>query len=433
MGTMPKQQINSNKKPESRVNFHPDILQQSLLEQERKKTIRDLSSVVLSNVFGEDEAQSQIRIDAERLGRAVQDAGLYAYGISAVEVWILNQETGHLVRPGFRQPLRAACWWTNPAMPRTDALSRLDDPAHADYDDPDPCPPGCDLAGILYASKRFGISRKNTITLASEKQIIQHRKIASAPCYEDVFLDMEGRSNENENFHRDQPFRNERTKLLRSLSLSRKDLHHHGRLFFRDIKSLLQDPDSAKSPRLTLIQDAGFTHATCIHFNAGGEEGIVIYYTNIGSELNAPFLPGSTGANKALANDYYLLRATELIGSAIACIDARRAITVMTRGSIVTMLETLGGNQEYRDLDINQMKATPKFIVKKAIKVWWSKCHGAKLQIPPASSWNEGSFVTDVVGSFLKNLVFVVILFSIDWLLNTTSEFFKFFLQLFSR
>jgi len=83
------------------------------LQLQKKTQIRSLSNEILSDAFGTIATQQQVNIDSERLHRAVKDAGYYAYGIAAVEVWILQEETGQLVRPGVRPALRAAGWWTN--------------------------------------------------------------------------------------------------------------------------------------------------------------------------------------------------------------------------------------------------------------------------------------------------------------------------------
>jgi len=429
----------------SHVHFDPDILQQqSELERERKTTIRNLSSVVLSNAFGEDETQKQIRIDAERLERAVQDAGLYAYGISAVEVWMLNDETGQLVRPGFRKPMRAAGWWTNPNMPRTDALSRLDDPTHDDYDDPTPCPPGCDLAGILYANQHYTVPQSKLEILLSDKEVgettkpgieashplhemqinssegehpvihqprnaiprkhtRQHRKTKSAPCEDFSFVaDIEHPGTKTD--RPIQTIRSETPKNIRSRSANL--LNHQTALFFRDIDSLLRDPDSAKTHRLSLIKDAGFTHATGVHFHTGGVQGIVIYYTNR-SDLNHHLGAGNVHIDTTLANEFYLFRATELIGSVVACIDARRAITVMTKSILASSLDFLAETSESIDFESNPDDSKPKSKIKKAVTAWWSKCHGAKFQVPPVFAWGEAFFT--FAGAFISLLIMAAI------------------------
>jgi len=170
-------------------------------------------------------------------------------------------------------------------------------------------------------------------------------------------------------------------------------LHHPTALFFRDINSLLQDPDSAKTHRLSFIKDAGFTHATGVHFHTGGVKGIVIYYTNR-SDLYHPLGAGNVHLDTTLANEFYIFRATELIGSVVACIDARRAITVMTKRSLAaSSLETSAKTSQSTEFENNPDDTNPKSKIKKAIKAWWSKCHGAEFQVPPVFAWGEGSFV----------------------------------------
>jgi len=112
--------------------------------------------------------------------------------------------------------------------------------------------------------------------------------------------------------------------------------NYHQLFRFRDIKSLLHDPDTAKTSRLGLLDEAGFSHAAGIPFRSGGVEGIVLYYTiKLSTEKTIAAVIDPTTANLAeggtisIANQVYLLRATELIGAVITSIEARRAVMVM--------------------------------------------------------------------------------------------------------
>jgi hypothetical protein len=363
-------------------------------------------------------------------------------------------------------------------MPRTDALSRLDDPEHDNYDDPSPCPAGCDLAGILYASstsntynKSAGRERKldrakssrtlfvdlnfedDTETIRApppspsprRTPVFRHRKTKSAAPEYIGQIDPVYANTETHNIHPLQQIQSERIQSESSPSqpspvlvkttnvqpLQRiqriqsesppaqpspvlvKNINRititttNNAIIFRDINSLVQDPDTAKSRRLSLIQEAGFTHAAGIHFNNGGVEGVVIYYTTIGSELNQPFDIGSPEGQRTLANEFYLLRATELIGAAVACIEARRAITVMMRRCYLSTLEAANENNSNVENQIDDGDTKPKSKTRKAMKAWWHKCKGAKMQMPPGFSWGEAMF------SFAGSLISLLLLMGI--------------------
>jgi hypothetical protein len=83
--------------------------------------------------------------DESRLSRAVRDAGRYADGIAAVEVWILDDI--HLVRPD-------GGWWRDPNFEALDedALDRIEDQERDDYVVPPPQLPGTGLAGGLWTA-----------------------------------------------------------------------------------------------------------------------------------------------------------------------------------------------------------------------------------------------------------------------------------------
>jgi len=176
---------------------------------------------------------------------------------------------------------------------------------------------------------------------------------------------------------------------------------------------IAQDPDCAKSSRLDLLLEAGFSHAAGIHFNVAGIHGIVIYYTAIGDKLNQPVDAQSEEGTRMLANEYYLQRATDIIGATVASIDARRAITVIRRKmmkktnlytddfglSFEEEEEVVEANKEHnQELDLPSMGENcssshekPKSCsIPKAIEKWWYKCQGAHMQVPPSSSWRQG-------------------------------------------
>jgi len=177
------------------------------------------------------------------------------------------------------------------------------------------------------------------------------------------------------------------------------------------------------------LQDAGFSHAAGIPFQSGGVEGIVIYYTTRSStatttatdtDINVNFVDGGI---TSVANQVYLLRATELIGAVVATIEARRAVMVMKLESAASLCSSDGrpradsavepSGDDANTLDVTKLTNTTEFSTKttKGLKVWWSKCHGGKLQIPPAMSWNQalwtftGAFASLLLLSGLNNYI----------------------------
>ena len=88
-------------------------------------------------------------------------------------------------------------------------------------------------------------------------------------------------------------------------------------MIWRDLKSLVQDPDTAKGPRMKLLEEAGFGQATGIRFESGVTTGFIIYFVQ--SDVDNDILNG-------VANVSYLRQCTQFIGSAVAMTEARRAI-----------------------------------------------------------------------------------------------------------
>lgn len=194
--------------------------------------------------------------------------------------------------------------------------------------------------------------------------------------------------------------------------LTSNNVNYHPLLHFRDIKSLLHDPDTAKTPRLALLDEAGFSHAAGISFQSGGVEGIVIYYTiRISTNNTVAAIIDTNSANLAeggttsIANQVYLLRATELIGAVVASIEARRAVMVMKLESSLTSPSTASvTTSSDSSFCIEQFQTETKssssingrvlFTLKaaKSLKVWRSKCCGGNLQIPPAMPWEQSSW-----------------------------------------
>ena len=84
-------------------------------------------------------------VDERRVYRATQEAGQHAFGVVAVDVWILDHGNFVHVPGGF---------WVNPVFAKrhpSDALERIVNPNHLHYSPPLPQVPGAGLAGYFWA------------------------------------------------------------------------------------------------------------------------------------------------------------------------------------------------------------------------------------------------------------------------------------------
>ena len=328
------------------------------------------------SLTSEIDKEEQSLIDAERLSQSLKEAVKYSYGVSAVEVWILN-EKGQLVRPGIHRDFRSAGWFSNPRMPRNDALCQLDDPTHPNYNDPNPCPVDCDLAGVLYRdSEDAGLPKKHSV-------LVKGDILESFQTTGDIFY---------------------------SIRFSRQT----NGLFFRDIDSLLQDPLTAKTPRLALIKEAGLTHAAGIHFNRFGVSGVVVYYFQNVTTLNPLFRSGgdtNIALIKSEANISQLQCAAETIGLVLASIDVCHVLTALMDKSAdpcvqETVVENSEENKKILDGDaVGQNFASHK--IKRGLAAWWSKCLGASFPIPPGFTWTATIFT--FFSAFISLILLTVI------------------------
>ena len=161
-------------------------------------------------------------------------------------------------------------------------------------------------------------------------------------------------------------------------SITKDDALSRSRMFHR----ILQDPDSAKMHRLDLILDAGFSHAAGAHFHMGGVDGIVISCTSFeANSCNSSFI-------RSAPNSFCWIFAAEIIGAVLSSIgpchdiDAIKKIKINSSKTGVISIS----NQD-EDGFIS------KGVIQKGMKMWWSKCYGRNLQIPPAFSWGEGTSI----------------------------------------
>lgn len=90
-------------------------------------------------------------VEEKRLSRIVSETGEDAWGIDAVEVWLLESDhSGRLVRAD-------GGYWRNPDMQLDEFLSRLEDKSNPMYVPAEPVLVGVDLPGILWMESSEGV------------------------------------------------------------------------------------------------------------------------------------------------------------------------------------------------------------------------------------------------------------------------------------
>lgn len=55
--------------------------------------------VAFANSAAQSREERDVEFDEDMLRRAIADTGKWAYGTISVEAWVLNEQTGKLVRP----------------------------------------------------------------------------------------------------------------------------------------------------------------------------------------------------------------------------------------------------------------------------------------------------------------------------------------------
>ena len=83
-------------------------------------------------------------IDEKRLHRTLKDAGLYAYGLQGIAVWVFDDDQDRLVSiPG-------GFWYNENIVQPSEELQRLTDNTRSDHVPMKPVAPGTDIAGLLW-------------------------------------------------------------------------------------------------------------------------------------------------------------------------------------------------------------------------------------------------------------------------------------------
>lgn len=394
-----------------------------------RRVIKHLASQILDPL--------ELLIDDRRLSRAVRDAGEFSYGVIACEVWLINEDD-KLLRP-------KGGWWHNSKLYQSCQQSTLLDELEAT--DPEPGLPGVDLPGILWtevAEISDDGEHKDGLSSRTGRFFAGHRSTEDLPA-----KDPQHHHNRQRHHHLDSTLEAERSpfpshRLGRagpSMEGSmRLALHHHHNpnpLFWRDLHSIAEDPDSAKTPRLQQLMDAGLGVAAGIPFHVRNHPGLVVYFARSHTR---------THLISNVANDAYLKASAQIIGHAAALSEIRRASVEARRRHNVDASERFRrnlienkkknadkvpeevacfdheGNSSWNcevgdakpssvkeedstcvleDLPLD--KDTPLDRYYHGIQTWFHKCKGGNLQVPPALTFRQSLWTA--LGAFCGLLV----------------------------
>jgi hypothetical protein len=300
------------------------------------KILSLISTVIQEEEEEEEEEEKDGLYDTTRkplLSQTLKEVGSCGYEVAAIEVWLYDSGTGTLNRP-----YSSSSWWTNTKMmPQTDSLRIVIDPTHPSYGEPPPCPPGCDLAGILWSntsttagrtkggsniftsSKRVhydddfpkGCSVANSTTthhyqLPTRQRTAEIQDSTSMgatvsflvdtpqlqnPVFASVqqnYIDEveEGKASPDSTMQDsiNNASRKRSPSVLESIfrsALGRRPQNHSyfvPSIVYRDIHSILYNVDDAKSHRLLQLKNAGFTSAAGIRFTTTNQSYRLHYH-----------------------------------------------------------------------------------------------------------------------------------------------------------
>lgn len=384
-GTMIRQQLPRDE-PESKVNVDveeanvPDLLSPRSWDQQSNDADEETSS---TSPPGENGVREYIRklsshfsnpaeidMDIQRLANVVQQAGEYAYGLAAIEVYLFSDPRLIPVHGG---------WWRDLSMEPCDAFAMLEDPNNGNYVGPEINIPGVGLVGVLWSSSVAGNhAMKGNSTFAS-----MSRGVMAA-------------SSSVSSLIRNTPFGRKK-----AATEDKKASGARYGLCWRDLASLSEDPDTIVRPRLEVMRQAFFAKATGILFDAQGSLGMVVFYAKSGVDMKRL---------SAVVNETYLVRAASLIGSTLAMTEARRA-SIMFQQCYSENVEEHATTQEAK-IKVPMQASSPSLasIMRANIGTWFHKCLGGALQIPPGMTLQQslwtifGVFVSLLILSSLNEL-----------------------------
>jgi len=364
---------------------------------------------VISQLASQVSDPEELCIDDRRLFRAVRDAGEYSSGILACEVWLLNEDD-ELVRPN-------GGWWHNSKLHQSQVSSRLQ---KLEATMPPPVQPGVDVPGILWSETAERHDRDIGIVHRSDSLSVGHRSTEN-------LKDMHPHSHQHHNYNHSMTPSGPSIEGLLHLSFH----HNPPALFWRDLKSIIEEPDLPKTDRIQQLVAAGLGRATGVPFHVRTQQGLVIYYAR-------SLASGSLIEN--VANDAYLRAAAEMVGHVAALSEVRRASIEARRRSKREIFNRFCKNMMEYQKDMSQItdeslkeflfgirdiETLPKYAdkvegpilmddvpprstrtmerVHQVLRGWLHKCKGGNLQVPPAMTFRQSLWT--IFGAFCGLLV----------------------------
>lgn len=169
-------------------------------------------------------------------------------------------------------------------------------------------------------------------------------------------------------------------------------------LHWRELKSVIDDPDQSHGPRTRVMYKAGLDKATGIPFSIAGHQGMIVYYAVADADSSLTTSP---------VHEAYLKRATQVKGAVLATIVTRRLLDAVhdevpnTPASHDTMV-TEATTSPPQTLDPEHSHQCRNHFV-----AWLKKIKGGGAQTPPCMSWSETAWT--FVGSFIGSVIMYLI------------------------
>eukprot|EP00592_Proboscia_alata_P019822 CAMPEP_0194409264 /NCGR_PEP_ID=MMETSP0176-20130528/7112_1 /TAXON_ID=216777 /ORGANISM="Proboscia alata, Strain PI-D3" /LENGTH=682 /DNA_ID=CAMNT_0039209763 /DNA_START=101 /DNA_END=2146 /DNA_ORIENTATION=+ len=413
--------------------------------------------------------------NAERLSVTIADAGIYSAGVDAIEVWGLNGFTGCLVRP-------MGGWWCRPddITEKSSSSSSISEVLETV---PSRMIPGVDLPGILWAESlasshtALPLNRDENVSVGWWSKSLGRKSFRPAG----IPLSFLGGTSKPTAKHWS---KSDKPKLFGGSSGSvilpsiqgatQFASTHAGRhtpnhsnnpsgngnsnsIQWRDLQSLIIDPDTSCGQRLTSLYKSGMRQAAAVPFHVRDHlPGIVIYLTREPTTRTQTKKAASRDENvviNSLPNQVYMRSCAELIGATIATNEARKVnsivmdmVSASSRQSHSSQAESITkqpcgtkrenpthldisavNNEDVRKdlknregtltntistLDISDADDSEKISkrhlcwqtkLQHPIQMWLRKLRGGNLQIPPPIPLGQCLFLT--MGSFTSLLL----------------------------
>lgn len=249
----------------------------------------------LTNTLNLDEPEI---VNDNRLSQAIADAGNFSFGVSAIEIWIINEKKTRLLRP-------QGGWWRDPSYQPPDnieqescveALMRLENPTYEEYLEPQSLQPGVGIAGQLWAEK-------------TTKARAREQSISDFGSFHGTGSRRRGSISSTSSF---------RNVLMRfSLTgFSRINISTavDETLIWRGLQFMASDPDQIPDNRLNTFLEAGLGLVAGCPFDLPFLKGIVLYYAK--ADVKRDLLEEGR-------NDEFLRRSVPLMGSVLALSESR--------------------------------------------------------------------------------------------------------------